>query len=252
MTKYTLRQYRSAVKQFFKTIDEFVSYKGRTYSTKYYEVKQKIEIFENAIQRRTYTNSDLANMMRILKPKTKGWVTDYVVQYDPEKDKFVKTYQAGMGRLPKREGEVPSIGEVKREAIEEYNKQFEEDEEDEDEEDDVGNYGDDFGYDGDEEDDDIPDWYSELYYNLLDWAMRRMPWEPAEDLYNSLIKLYGRKDLIRKFEEKAYDIGIDIEKIESEDAHELAHQANLIWIEDILGDKYDSNNSYDNTDFGEY
>ena len=122
MAKYTIRQYRQKLKTFEKRLNEYVSYKGRIYNQKYNEFQERIERMERMIKNRTYTQLDLNNMMRSLEHAR---VTDYVVQYDPVKDKFVNVASYSSSLLPvyeKREGKVPSIHEVKREAIEEYNK----------------------------------------------------------------------------------------------------------------------------------
>lgn len=245
MAKYTIRQYRQKLKTFEKRLNEYVSYKGRIYNQKYNEFQERIERMERMIKNRTYTQLELNNMMRSLEHAR---VTDYVVQYDPVKDKFVNVASYSSSLLPvyeKREGKVPSIHEVKREAIEEYNKWLPDEPEDTpmppsppEPPDDGGDEGEGGGV----------DWYGQLYREILAYLTKNTPRGLAQELAEKMLLIYNDIDKIAQFESLCYEHGLDVLPV---DSRVLLAQINIMNI--VLEKKATgidpSNAYYDEEDF---
>lgn len=250
MAKYTLRQYRNAYNRYEQKLAEFVSHKGRTYSSKYYEFQERVQKFENKIQNSTYTNGDIYNMMRTL--TSRSIYVEHTVQYDPKQDKFVSP--ATQPVYDKREtDEVPRINDVKSEAKEEYNKIFG-DPYDEGGDDGKEGGDDDWGYTGGEE---PPEWYHELYTILIEWCQRRRPNNRlVTALYFSLLRLNGDHERIAVFESMAKERGLDEIPLDSDQMAEMISIIDRVMNMEILSDDKDSLDDlddayYDDSEFGE-
>lgn len=238
-SKYTLRQYRTALKAYQKKISEYVGYEGRTYSSKYYEKQHEIELFENMIKNRTYTNQDIAKMMRIVKPKDKTWVTDYVVQYSAEKDKFVSPITQPVYK--KREGEVPSVGEAihevrKHTAPKKKNKPITYDED----------------YAGFENG--TFDYYTAFFDNLYYYVSQRLPWSYAQDVINRLDEIDNAHmpHLYEKIEGFAKTQGLNIANLDSKQMTTLINFLDILITDAIYNGESDYDDQfYEESEFGD-
>lgn len=251
MAKYTLRQYRNAYNRYEQKLAEFVSHKGRTYSSKYYEFQERVQILENKIQNGTYTNGDIYNMMQTL--TSRSIYVEHTVQYDPKQDKFVSP--ATQPVYDKREtDEVPRIKDVKSEAKEEYNKMFGNTYDEDD-----GEEWHDGGYGGNDDDDEEepPEWYHELYTILIEWCQRRRPNNRlVTALYFSLLRLNGDHERIAVFESMAKERGLDEIPLDSDQMAEMISIIDRVMNMEILGDDKDSLDDlddayYDDSEFGD-
>lgn len=247
MAKYTIKQYRQKLKTFEKRLSEYVSYKGRIYNKKYNEFQERIERMERMIKNRTYTQLDLNNMMRSLEHAR---VTDYVVQYDPVKDRFVNVASYSSSVLPvyeKREGKVPSIHEVKREAIEEYNKWLPPDDEPEpprpprppqppEEPPRPPEPPIDPPFDG------------VLFIEILLYLEKKMPTGIFKELHDAMLKIANYPDKIRQFEALCNRRGVDVVPINYDLAIEQLSIMDII-LGGTVGSRDISNEVYDDTEF---
>lgn len=237
MAKYTIKQYRQKLKTFEKRLSEYVSYEGRVYNQKYNEFQERIERMERMIKNRTYTQLELNNMMRSL---DKARVTDYVVQYDPTKDKFVSPVYTPVFNK-RKDKNVPSIHEAKREATEAFNKWLPEEPEDtpkpppeEPEDEGEGGGG--------------GDWWGQLYREILAYLTKNVPHGLAKELFDKMLLIYDDREKIQRFEDICYEHGLDILPV---DSRILLAQISVMNI--VLGEKATgidpSNAYYDEEDF---
>lgn len=243
MAKYTIKQYRQRLKTFEKRLNEFVSYKGRIYNQKYNEFQERIERMERMIKNRTYTQLDLNNMMRSLE---RGRVTDYVVQYDPTKDKFVSPIYTPVFNK-RKDNTVPSVHEAKREATEAFNKWLPDDIEDvprppkppkppkEPPEE-------------PEEPEEPIDYDGALFIEILLYLEKKMPTGIFKELHDAMLKIANYPDKIRQFEALCSRRGVDVVPINYDLAIEQLSIMDII-LGGTAGSRDISNEVYDDTEF---
>lgn len=241
MANNVLRQYRTALKSFNKRVNEFASYEGRTYSTKYYELQNRIERMENAIKNRNYTNAELKRMIKTLRPRS---VWEYVVEYSVSKDKFVQVGLTGdYTNTEKRKiNEVPSISQVKQEAIRNVKKE---------ERQETGGQA--------------TDYNGALFTEIYNWCKIQAPKGIVKELLELLDKLaYTSNETITAFERAANKVGIDHIPYGYDDIDKLCTTAHLaLALYELPEDspmwnklkewqaQRGSNSEYDTTEFGE-
>lgn len=239
MAKYTIRQYRQKLKTFEKRLSEYVSYEGRVYNQKYNEFQERVERMERMIKNRTYTQLDLNNMMRSLE---RGRVTDYVVQYDQTKDKFVSPIYTPVFNK-RKDKNVPSIHEAKREATEAFNKWLPEEPEPprpprppQPPEEPPKEPPTDPPYDG------------TLFIEILLYLEKKMPTGIFKELHDAMLKIANYPDKIRQFEALCNRRGVDVVPINYDLATEQLSIMDII-LGVTAGNRDISNEVYDNTEF---
>lgn len=242
MAKYTIRQYRQKLKTFEKRLSEYVSYEGRVYNQKYNEFQERVERMERMIKNRTYTQLDLNNMMRSLE---RGRVTDYVVQYDPTKDKFVSPIYTPVFNK-RKDKNVPSIHEAKREATEAFNKWLPEESEEpketrqrkpqQKEEQPEPQPEPPLDYDG------------ALFIEILLYLEKKMPTGIFKELHDAMLKIANYPDKIRQFEALCNRRGVDVVPINYDLAVEQLSIMDII-LGGTAGSRDISNEVYDDTEF---
>lgn len=241
MAKYTIRQYRQKLKTFEKRLSEYVSYEGRIYNQKYNEFQERIERMERMIKNRTYTQLELNNMMRSL---DRARVTDYVVQYDPTKDKFVSPVYTPVFNK-RKDKTVPSIHEAKREATEAFNKWLPEEQEDVSrkrksqqtkEEQREPQPEPPLDYDG------------ALFIEILLYLEKKMPTGIFKELHDAMLKIANYPDKIRQFEALCSRRGVDVVPVNYDLAIEQLSIMDII-LGGTAGSRDISNEVYDDTEF---
>lgn len=239
MAKYTIRQYRQKLKTFEKRLSEYVSYEGRVYNQKYNEFQERIERMERMIKNRTYTQLDLNNMMRSLE---RGRVTDYVVQYDPTKDKFVSPIYTPVFNK-RKDNIVPSIHEAKREATEAFNKWLPDEPEPprppippQPPEEPPTEPPTEPSYDG------------TLFIEILLYLEKKMPSGIFKELHDAMLKIANYPDKIRQFEALCNRRGVDVVPVNYDLAIEQLSIMDII-LGGTAGSRDISNEVYDDTEF---
>ena len=237
MAKYTIKQYRQKLKTFEKRLSEYVSYEGRIYNQKYNEFQERIERMERMIKNRTYTQLELNNMMRSL---DRARVTDYVVQYDPTKDKFVSPVYTPVFNK-RKDNNIPSIHEAKREATEAFNKWLPDEPEEPrprppkppepPEEPPI-----DIPFDG------------ALFIEILLYLEKRVPSGIFKELHDAMLKIANEPDKIREFERLASERGVDVVPENYDLATEQLNIMDTI-LSGTAGGRDISNEIFDDTDY---